>query len=143
MGWQQLLRRPCRSSDQNSVAIGAASLREWTEREPRLAHLGHFVDRLEAAAGHTRSAEIESLLGGLASPFTSTTAVHGILANAELDFGSATDSTGREHVITQSTNQKLLSSPDRVLRRSAYTPLADAHLALQNSMAALLTTVVR
>ena len=123
--------------------IGVDTLRDWIRSEARLSHYHHFTVRLERAARHTRSEEVEELLGALTAPFGSATQAHGVLANTDLDFGSATDEDGAEHDITQGTIGTLLASRDPALRRDAYRRYGDAHRGVRTTMAALMGTGVR
>lgn len=125
------------------LAIGAPTLRTWAEEEPRLAHIGHFVERLEVRRPHVRSAEVEALLGAVSDPFSTATSVHGVLANVDLAIDEAVDSDGARHEIGQGNVGTLLSDPDRALRESAYTAYADAHLAVKNTMASCLLTGIK
>ncbi len=127
------------------LAIGIPTLRDWIKAEPRLGHLGHFVDVLEREAAHVRSAEVEEVLGMLMDPFTSAENIHSLLANAELSFQPARGSlpAAEERPVTQGTYDALMTHPDRELRRTAFESYADAHLALKNTMAACLSTAVK
>src|SRR6202521_6242618 len=44
------------------IAAGFPKLREWVSSSPRLAHLGHYFDRLEKMRRHVRSPEGEEML---------------------------------------------------------------------------------
>ena len=124
------------------LALGAETLRAWAESPP-LTTYTHFFERLLRSAEHTRSAEVETLLGGLQNPFGTATSAHGVLANTDLEFPPAVAADGTEHDLTQSTVRELLGSPDRALRRSAYRNYADAHLGVQNTVATLLSAGVK
>jgi oligoendopeptidase F len=125
------------------LSIGFPTLRGWVQREPRLAIYAHYFDRLERRQAHVRSAEVEEVLGLALDPLGSASATHGILADADLTFTPAVDSAGAEHQVAQGTIDRLLQSPDRALRRSAWENYADAHLALKNTMANCLATGVK
>jgi oligoendopeptidase F len=124
------------------LAIGADTLRDWAKL-PLLETYAHYFERLLRRAEHTRSAEVEALLGALGNPFGTATSAHGVLANTDLEFAPAVDARGAQHDLTQSTLKDLLSSPDRVLRESAYRTYADAHLAVQNTMATVLSAGIK
>jgi oligoendopeptidase F len=117
------------------IAIGIPKLREWLAKSPRLAHLGHYFDRIEKLQQHVRSAEVEEVLTQASDPLATALSVHGVLANADLRFPGAVGDDGEEHEVAQSTIGALLTSPDRALRRTAFESYADAHLAMQHSMA--------
>ena len=120
------------------LKIGLPKLRGWVGTEPRLAHLGHYFDRLEKLRTRIRSAEVEQLLTQVSDPLATALSVHGVLANTDLKFPPAVDSTGELHEVAQGTIANLLTSPDRALRRSAFESYADQHLAMQHAMAASL-----
>jgi len=124
------------------LALGAETLREWAASPP-LETYAHFFERLLRRAPHTRSAEVEALLGALGNPFGTATSAHGVLTNTDLEFAPATDAQGEPHDLTQSTVRDLLGSPDRTLRGSAYRTYADAHLGVQNTVATLLSAGIK
>ena len=117
------------------IEIGIPKLREWVAKSPRLAHLGHYFDRLEKLQKRIRSAEIEEVLTQASDPLATALSVHGVMANTDLRFAPAVASDGTEHEVAQGTISALLTTGDRELRRSAFENYADAHLAMKNSMA--------
>ncbi|MCA9836569.1 MAG: oligoendopeptidase F [Trueperaceae bacterium] len=125
------------------IGIGFEVIKGWMELNSDLALYKHYFTELEQSAKHTRSAEVEALLGAVQSPFANATASHGVLANTDLRFEAAKDSEGESFDITQSTINSLLHSPDRRLRQSAYENYADAHLQYKNTMASLLSTGIK
>jgi len=123
-------------------AIGLPKLREWTATSPRLAHLGHYFDRLERLESHVRSPEVEEVLVRVSDPLASAVSAHSVLANADMKFQPAVGVEGAEEV-AQGTIGALLTSPDPSIRRTAYESYADAHLALQNTMATSLAAGIK
>ena len=124
------------------ISIGFPTLRKWVSSTPRLAHLGHHVDRLEKVQSHVRSPEVEQLLSQASDPLATAISVHSVLANTDLRFTPASGAEGEEEV-AQGTIGMLLTSPDRDLRRTAYESYAEAHLAMQHAMAANLAAGVK
>ena len=124
------------------ISIGFPKLRQWVAGTPRLAHLGHYVDRLEKIHDHVRSPEVEELLTQASDPLSTAISVHGVLANTDLKFAPATGADGEEEV-AQGTIGALLTSTDRELRRTAFENYADAHLAMQHAMAANLAAGIK
>jgi oligoendopeptidase F len=120
------------------IAIGIPRLREWVATSPRLAHLGHYFDRIEKLQKHIRSAEVEELLNQVSDPLATALSVHAVLANTDLKFAPAVGAKGDQQEVAQGTIGALLTSPDRELRRTAFKNYADAHLAMQHAMAASL-----
>ena len=125
------------------LAIGLDTLRRWMAADARLAVFAHYFGQLERRQAHVRSAEVEQLLGQLRDPFSGTRAIHGILTDADLHFSPAHTAAGDPIDLAQGNLSALLTSPDRELRRSAWESYADAHLSMQNTMAACLSTGVK
>ncbi len=125
------------------LAIGFDTLRRWMADDPRLALFVHYFDQLERRQAHVRSAEVEQLLGQLRDPFSGASGIHGILTDADLRFAPAHTAAGEQRDLAQGNISALLTSPDRAVRRSAWESYADAHLSMQNTMAACLATGVK
>ena len=125
------------------LGIGIPKLREWVARSPRLAHLGHYFDRLEKLQRRIRSAEVEELLTLVSDPLASALSVHSVLANTDLRFAPAVGADGELHEVAQGTYAALMTSSDREVRRTAFESYADAHLALQHAMASSLAGGVK
>jgi len=126
------------------LSVGPETLLGWADTEQRLALYRHYFDQLAKRAPHVRSGEVEALLKQLADPFASAARIHGVLTDADLTFAPATDEGGTaEYALTQGTVGKLLNSPDRAVRRTAYENYADAHTAHKNTLAACLSTGVK
>jgi oligoendopeptidase F len=117
------------------IALGIPKLREWVATSPRLAHLGHYLDRVEKLQHHIQSAEVEEVLTQASDSLATALSVHGVLANADLRFSPATATNGEQHEVAQGTIAALLTSPDREVRRTAFENYADTHLAVQHAMA--------
>jgi oligoendopeptidase F len=125
------------------LGIGLPKLRGWVKEERRLAHLGHYFDRLERLEKRVRSAEVEELLTQVSDPLATALSVHGVLANTDLSFAPARGSDGQLHEVAQGTIAALLTHADREVRRTAYESYADAHLAMRHAMAASLAGGVK
>ena len=125
------------------IAIGFPKLHEWVASSPRLAHLGHYFDRIEKLQKRIRSAEVEEALTQASDPLATALSVHSVLANTDLKFAPAVAANGTQHEVAQGTIAALLTSGDRDLRRTAFDSYADAHIAMQHSMAASLAGGVK
>src|SRR5260370_41947389 len=110
------------------IAIGIPKLREWAAVTPRLAHLGHYSDRIEKLQKHIRSSEVEELLNQVSDPLATALSVHAVLADPDLESAPAVGAKGEQHEVAQGTIGALLTSPDRQVRRTAFENYADAHL---------------
>src|SRR6266852_9813345 len=78
------------------IAIGFPRLREWVATSTRLAHLGHYFDRLEKLQSHVRSPEVEEILTQVSDPLASAVSAHSVLANADMKFPPALGAEGPE-----------------------------------------------
>ena len=117
------------------ITIGAVKLRGWANSEPRLALYAHYFDDLFRKQAHIRSGEVEEVLGMLADPFSGVSLNESMLTNADFQFKPARSSTGEELIMSQSTYDGLIHSPDREVRRSAFESLTDEYLAHKNTLA--------
>ncbi|WP_420631803.1 oligoendopeptidase F [Candidatus Leptofilum sp.] len=125
------------------LAIGFETLREWLTQDERLADYGHYLNQLEKQQEHVRSAEVEQVLGMVRDAFSTASATHGILANADLKIEPAVGSDGQTYDVTQGTIGGLTTHADREVRRTAWEHYADAHLAFKNTMANALAAGVK
>ena len=125
------------------LKIGLPQLREWVGTEPRLAHLGHYFDRLEKLQKRIRSAEVEELLTQVSDPLATALSVHSVLANTDLKFAPAVGADGELHEVAQGTIASLMTNADREVRRTAFESYADEHLRMQHAMAASLAGGVK
>lgn len=124
-------------------ALGEA-LRDWPEREPRLAAYVHYFDNLLRLRPHTRSPEVEELLGMLADPFSGAFQTYNELTNTDMKFPDALNSDGQPRPVRQGlTPPTGIQSRDRVLRRNAWESFYDQHRAMQNTLANNLITSVK
>jgi oligoendopeptidase F len=125
------------------IEIGQQTLMKWMNAEPGLKIYNHYFAELFRKQAHIRSGEVEELLGMLADPFASVSTTAGMLTDADLRIKPATDRESTEIEITQGNYHKLLSSPDRQIRRSAWENYTDAHLSMKNTLANNLVTSLK
>ena len=125
------------------IAIGFDKLRAWLRDEPRLAIYAHYFARLEQRAAHVRSAEVEELMSQASDAFSTASATHGVLTDADLKCAPARSASGETFDVTQGTITALRTHPDRDVRRTAFESYADAHLAFKNTIANCLATGVK
>ena len=125
------------------LAIGRERLREWAATEPSLAAYDHYFDDLFRREAHTRSAEVEEVVGLASDAFSGPHSVYSALVDSDLAFVPATSHAGESAPVTQGTIDALLAESDRSLRRSAWESYADGYLAVRNALAANLATVIK
>ncbi len=122
-------------------AIGE-NLFTWAEI-PRLMPYRHYFDNLLRKMPHTRSAEVERVLGMLQDTFDNIYSTASELTNTDLAFAHAVDSQGVNHPVMQATITRCLESEDRELRRTAWEGYSDAYLSIQNTLASNYLTQVK
>jgi len=129
--------------DPELLAIGQVKLADWTQAEPKLAVYAHYFGDLFRRQAHVRSAEVETLLGMLADPFSGPRTTANLLSNADLVYRPATSSSGAALPMSVAALDKLLGGADREARRTAWESHMDAHLAFKNTLASNLSTSIK
>ena len=129
--------------DPEVLAIGRETLAAWAGAEPALARYGHYFDDLFRLEAHTRSSEVEEVLGLASDVFAGPYVAYSALVDSDLVFRPAVASDGQSFAVTQGTIDEIRSSPDRALRRSGWESFADGHIGVQNALAATLGTAVK
>ena len=125
------------------LALGADRLRDWAAGDPALAAYDHYLADLGRRAAHTRSAEVEEVLGLVSDVFAGPFGVYSALTDSDVVFAPAVSADGEQVEVTQGTIDMLLASPDRTLRQSAWESYADGYLGVRNTLAANLAGTVK
>jgi oligoendopeptidase F len=128
--------------DPEIIAIGSETAARWMQQAPGLAVYRHYIENLFRRQAHVRSAEVEEIMGMLATPFMGASHTANMLTTTDFRFEPAVTSDGTRVPFTQGSYEELLANPDREVRRSAYQNYTDAYLAYQNTLASTLTTSV-
>ena len=129
--------------DPEVLSIGREPLPAWTAAEPALAPYEHYFDDLFRLEAHTRSTEVEEVLGLASDVFSGPYVAYSALVDSDLVFRPAIAVDGKPFEVTQGTIDEIRSSPDRALRRSGWESYADGHIGVQNALAATLGTAVK
>ncbi|NCC34404.1 MAG: oligoendopeptidase F, partial [Chloroflexia bacterium] len=119
------------------LALEPAHLDGLLAAEPELAVYQHYVANLRRRAAHVRSGEVEQLLAQAAEPLSAAYSSYQMLAEGDLQFADALDTAGQPHMVTTSTIEELLHSPDRTLRYNAWCSHQDGFLRFKNSIGAI------
>ena len=122
-------------------AIGE-ELYTWAE-SLRITPYRHFFDNLLRKVPHTRSVEVEGVLGMLQDTFDNIYNTASELTNTDLKFADAIDSHGANQPVVQATITPYLESKDVELRRTAWESSCDAYLSMQNALASNYLTHVK
>jgi oligoendopeptidase F len=125
------------------LQIGEETINTWLEDDVDLSVYKHYFEDIFRKRNHIRSDEIETLLGLLRDPFAGTSATARMLTNADFQFEPAVSETGDHIDITQGSHPRLMTDPDRSIRRSAWENYLDLYLAHQNTLATTLETSIK
>lgn len=125
------------------LAADPASIDALLAEEPALQTYAHYFNDLRRRAPHVRSGEVEQLLAQSREPLSATASAYLLLAEGDLRFADAHDSSGAAVPVATGTVDKLLQSSDRTLRRSAWVSFQDGFLAFANTFGALYAGSVR
>ena len=117
------------------LAIDAKKLAKWRKEEPRLKMYNQYFDDLLRQQTHVRSAEVEEVFGLAQDPLRSLYTNMTLMTDSEMKYPNAHTTDGRELTVTQGTLDKILSSTDRLARRTAWEGFRDTHLAFKNTLA--------
>ena len=119
------------------MTIGFDKLRDWIQKDTRLAHLNHFIDKLERKQEHVRSEEVEQVLALSGEPLNVFFQAYNAVTNADLTFADAVDEDGSTMEVGQSSIGRLITHADRDIRRTAFEHYADGYLAFKNTLASI------
>lgn len=125
------------------LSLGRETIDSWLASEPALAPYEHFFDNLFRLEAHTRSGEVEEVLGLVSDVFSGPYSVYSALVDSDLVFRPAVASDGQTLEVTHGTIDEIGASPDRALRRSGWESYADGHLGVRSALAATLGTAVK
>lgn len=125
------------------LEVGLDTVQKWLLAEPRLVIYTHYFDDLFRKGAHIRSTEVEEILGMLVDPFSSVSNTASMLTDADFKFPPAIDSAGEELEVNQGNIVKIMTLPDRELRRTAWEGYQDTHLAYKNTLASNLATSIK
>ena len=120
------------------LALPQDKIEQFMQQEPELRRYEHYFRVLRTREGHVRSPEVEAVLAMVNDPLDLFRATHGVLADAEIDYGKVKTSEG-ELQVAGGTLETLLHDPDINVRRQAWEQYADGYLRYKNTFANLIT----
>lgn len=128
---------PPHSLRSGQAPAARAGLRPAPTEENRLKKYRHYLENLLRLQQHTRSAEIEEVLGMADDPFDMVYRAYSELTNSDLKFEDAVDTAGTPHPVFQSTLLASTQSTDRQRRHTAWTNFYDGYLKVEKTLASL------
>ncbi len=129
--------------DPELTSISEDTFKAFYAAEPELLTYKRSFDRLLAKKPHILPVPEEKLLAGAAELAEASGQIAEVFRNADLSFPDAADSEGAAHTLTQGTYISLMESPDRELRRSAFTNLYGTFGSYKNTLASCLDNNMR
>lgn len=121
------------------LTLSDDQLTAFLDEEPELEPFRRSIEQIMRERPHVRSAEVEEVLADSAEMAGASDNAFTFLDNADITFGSITDSDGSELQVTKARYQALLQRQERDVRRQAYEALHQPYLDHRNTLAALLT----
>ncbi len=125
------------------IAIGEDTLLQWARDNERLAVYERVIKETFRQQAHTRSSEVEGILGMLGEPFGGARNIYGELSNTDLQFEDATGSDGESFAVNQSSIRIVKGSTDREIRRTGWQNYNKGYLQFKNTFAATYLTSVK
>ena len=126
------------------LAIGKETLERWMTESAKLEIYKQAFNDLFRQQTHVRSAEVEEILGMVSDPFNGASNSTSMLTNADFNFKSVKDESGKLIDITQGNfDTQLMSHPIRKVRKAAYNIYMDQYVAHKNTLATNLATSVK
>ena len=129
--------------DPEVIAAGRERVEEWLSMDPSLAVYRHAVDDLFRLESHTRSGEVEEVLGLARDAFSGPYNAYSAFADSDLVFEPAISRAGESFPVTQGTIDAVLAHPDRDVRRQGWESYSDGYLGARNLLAATFSTTVK
>lgn len=110
---------------------------------PELKLYRRYFEQIRRRRAHILSPAEEKLLAGTGEMAQGPDTIYSMFTDADLKFEDAVDSQGNAHPLTQGTYVSYLESPDRALRKSAFTNFYAPFGQFRNTMAATLSAQVK
>lgn len=125
------------------LALPDGLLERFMSEEPGLERYRHYLDDLARQRAHVRSAEVEALLAEAGEVGRAPESAFAMLNNADLKFPSIRDEDGREVELTKGRYLRFIESPDRRVRKDAFTALYASYRAHRHTIAATLAGAIK
>lgn len=129
--------------DPEILSAPEAQIRAWLREHPDLAVYEYALDQLLRQRAHVRSAEVEAILAQLSDITRAPGEIFEVLTNADLSFPTIEDEQGQPVQLSHGRYLRFLRSPDRRVRRDAFTGYYSAFQGIRNTLGASLAAQVR
>ena len=119
------------------------TLEGYYARCPELELYRRHIHCIRRQRQHILSKAEERLLAAAGEMACAPDQIYSMLADADLKFPDVLDRDGKAHPLTQGTYISYLESPDRVLRKNAFTALYETFGGMRNTCAMALASQVK
>ncbi|MCL2360375.1 MAG: oligoendopeptidase F [Defluviitaleaceae bacterium] len=116
---------------------------DFINTTPELKIYEHFLKNLLREKAHIRSAEVEEVLANASEVGNSSSNIYDMLCSADMKFGKIQDAEDNTVEITHGNFITLMQSPDRRVRRDAFTTYYSVYQALENTIATMLSSSIK
>ena len=104
----------------------------WADQDPDLALYKHYLHNIVRLKPHTRSKEVEEILGPVEKFFQDSLTTYTELTNTDMKYDDVVDSDGKKHTF----NPNFIVNPDSELRRSTWKSIHNGLINVENTLAA-------
>lgn len=125
------------------LAISDSALDGFYAEVPELEGFRRYLLEVRRRRAHILSDAEERLLAAAGEMAGAPDNIYSMLCDADLQFPDAVDGEGNAHPLSQGQYISYMESPDRALRRSAFTNLYKVYGEHKNTLAAVLSAQVK
>lgn len=125
------------------ISIPDETLEKWYAEKPELRAYERTIYESRRYKKYTLSDENEKLLANLRRGMGGHSGIRSVFANADLDFGYIRGEDGKKTHLTDANYVAFLMSPDRRVRRAAFTKMYETYKQFGNTFAALMNEYVK
>lgn len=117
------------------VEAGEDTLRKYLKEEPALSAYRFMIEDLIREQQHVLSSAEEKILAQVSEVTDASGTIFTMLNNADLKFGTITDTNGDTVEVTHGNYISFMQSHDREVRKAAYTTVYESYKGLINTIA--------
>ncbi|MGE5530059.1 MAG: oligoendopeptidase F [Patescibacteria group bacterium] len=125
------------------LALPPGTIQSYLSAEPGLGLYRHHLDEIDRRRPHTLNEREEQLLAQAGEIFSAPDNIFTMLDTADLKFPSITDANGQVVELTKGRYIRFLESPDRGVRREAFTKFYEVYGQRRNTLAATLGASIK
>ena len=125
------------------LSIPVTQLADFRRQEPKMAVYGHYFDELLRMQDHILSPSEEELLAQASEILRAPETIRSMLTNADIKFPPMLNEAGEKIELSEGRYYKLITSPDRQVRKDAFTGILETYKQFENTYGAALNSSVK